>query len=263
MRVGLWVLGVLVALSCGMARGQGGGSLLVPHGTAVPVRLLEQISSHEGKAGSAVRMEAAADVVVDGMVVVRRGAALTATLTAVERKAKTVPDGKVTLKMTDVEMADGERLGLDGTRNAQGGHVNRKVYKGLVIASLVALSTAGVVTAMLIRGEEIVLPEGTELEALVAADTTLERAKFSEVKAGGDTVPAVAAGMRIETSAGDGSVFVDGRFVGEAPVTVAIERRVHKIEVDRDGFKKWEEKVVVEGASLKLVVKLEGKKAKK
>jgi hypothetical protein len=260
-KIEFWALSGVLALSCGMAWGQVAAPLLVQHGTVVPVRLLEQVSSSEGKAGSAVRMEAAADVVVDGVVIVRRGAPLTATLTAVQKKGKTVPDGKVSLRMTDVEMADGGRLRLDGTRDARGGHVNSKVYKGLVIASLALLSPAGAVTSLVIRGEEIVLPEGTELEASVTADTTLDRAKFSAVAAKDDAAaPAAAGGMRVETSVGDGSVFVDGRFAGEAPVTVDVLRGVHKVEVDRDGYRKWEQKVVVEGGSLRLVVKMEEKK---
>jgi hypothetical protein len=262
-KVGLWALGVVCVLFGGIGWGQAAVPLVIQHGTAVPVKLLEQVSSSEGKAGSVVRMEAAADVVVDGMVVVRRGAPLTATLTAVQKKAKTVPDGRVSLHMSDVEMANGARLAVDGTRSARGGHVNSKVYKGLVIASLVALSTAGAVTALLIRGEEIVLPEGIELEASVVADTTLDRAKFmAEPKGNAAAVPVPAAGMRIETSAGDGSVFVDGKFAGEAPFTADIRPGVRKIEVDRDGYKRWEQKVVVEGAPLKLVVKMEKKKVK-
>jgi len=72
--------------------------------------------------------------------------------------------------MTDVEMADGERLALDTTQANSGGGPNGKVYKGLVIASIVLLSPAGTATALLLHGQEVVLPEGTELEARVAGD---------------------------------------------------------------------------------------------
>ena len=170
MILGRWVLRVLLVLTSPMLIAQEGPPLVVKQGELLEVRLQQQISSGTGTEGEAVKMEALADLVVDGRIVVRKGAPLTATIVAAKKKAKMGPGGRLSLHMTDVEMADGERLALDTTQANSGGGPNGKVYKGLVIASIVLLSPAGTATALLLHGQEVVLPEGTELEARVAGD---------------------------------------------------------------------------------------------
>src|SRR5271170_4289730 len=177
------------------------------------------------------------------------------------------PGGRLSLHMTDVEMADGERLALDTTQANSGGGPNGKVYKGLVIASIVLLSPAGTATALLLHGQEVVLPEGTELEARVATATTLDQQKFETAPladgAGVSTKLASEAEseqtpmLQIETNAGDGSVWVDGEFRGESPTKLSVKPGVRTVKVVRDGYKVWKQKVVIHGDPLTLRVELE------
>ncbi len=242
-----------------MARGQA-PSLVVHQGEVLNVKLLEQVSSKDAKTGSPVKMEALTDLVVGGRVVVRRGAPLTARLAVVEKKAKSIGSGRISLQIEAVEMANGEPLGLDGTRTAAGGMVGKKLYRGMMIASIVTLSTAGAVATMLSRGDEIVLPEGTALEATVTMDTTLDPEEFPVADSGVTAIStSPIAKVRFETSTEDGSVSVDDEFVGEAPVSVDLKRGVHTVRVNRDGYKRWLQRVVIDGDEVKLVVRLEKK----
>jgi hypothetical protein len=257
--------------------------LVVVHGTPVQLVLRQQVSSVDGTAGAPVAMQALDDLVVDGRLIVRKGAPVTASLLKVEKKSLMTAGGRVYLDMEDVATADGGLLALN-TVEQKGAHVpNHTVYKTLVIASMIALSPAGAVTSMALRGQEIVLPEGTEMQAWVQADTPLDAAQFPTATppaaplpanslsrtvpsgipaAFAPTQPPAVAKLALTTNAGDGSVFVDGEFRGEAPLTLDLRRGLRSIFVRRDGYKLWKEKVVVEGDQLQLLVSMTAKRPK-
>jgi PEGA domain len=261
------VLIVPLVLVCPMLIAQEGAPLVIRQGDLLPVRLQQQISSRTAFAGEAVKMEALADLVVDGRIVVRKGAPLTATITVAKKKAKMGPGGRIRLHIADVEMADGEHLALDTTQAESGGGPSEKVYKGLVIASIALLSPAGATTALLMHGQEVVLPEGTEFEARVAATRMLDQQKFQLAPAADGARVSVqsaappqakqAATLLIETNAGEGSLWVDGKFGGKVPTRLCIQRGLHKVKVVRDGYKPWQQKVVIGGDPLTLLVTLE------
>jgi hypothetical protein len=265
--LGSWAPGVSLVLVGPMLMAQLSAPLVVPQGEVVSVRLLQQISSGTGVAGDTVKMQAFADLIVDGRVVVYKGAPVTATVAVAKKKAKRGSGARVSIHITDVEMADGERLALNTTEASSGGGPNEKVYAGLVVASILLLSPAGTVTALLLHGQEVVLPVGTELEARAAEATTLDPVKFELAEGvSGDSAhrgsekAEQTVTLGVETNAGDGSMWVDGQFRGETPTKIDLKRGLHTVKVIRSGFKTWQEKVVVEGDSLMLTLALQKKK---
>jgi hypothetical protein len=243
---------------------------VVKQGQVLQVRLLQQISSGSETAGEAVKMESASDLVIDGRVIVRKGAPLTAAIVSAKKKTKLTPGGRVSLHITDVEMVDGERLALDTTQGESGGGPNAKVYKGLVIASIALLSPAGTATALLWRGQEIVLPEGTLLEARVAKEAPFDPEKFEPAALvnvdGPSADPASTAEaeknvtLQIETNVGDGSVWLGSEFVGESPMKLSVKPGIYTVKVVRAGYKPWQQKVVIHGDPLTLRVTMDKKK---
>jgi hypothetical protein len=186
----------------------------------------------------------------------------------VKKKTKLTPGGRMSLNITDVQMADGARLDLDTTQADSGGGPNDKVYKGLVIASLAVY--APVATGLLWRGQEILLPEGTLLEARVAQDTTFDSQKFKPavLVSGGDGPSAEPTStteveknvtLQIETNAGDGSVWLDSEFVGESPMKLSVKPGIYTVRVIRDGYKSWQQRVVIHGGPLTLRVTMDKK----
>ncbi len=212
-------------------------------------------------------MEELADLVVGGRVVVRKGAPFTASLTVAKKKAKRGTGGRLALHLADVEMADGEHLALDTTQAESGGGPGPKAYKTLVFASVILLSPAGVTTALLLHGQEVVLPEGTEIAARVGSATTLDQRKFNLAPEGKPPTPSSQPSgqknqlvtLHVETSPDDARLWVDGKRQGESSTTLSIARGLHKVKVNRDGFKPWQQKVVIEGNPLTLTVALEKK----
>ena len=139
-----------------------------------------------------------------------------------------------------------------------------------MIASILLLSPAGTATSLLWRGQEILLPEGTLLEARVAQDTTLDSRKFeSAALANGDSgssgEPASTGEaeknvtLQIETNAGDGSVWLGSEFVGESPMKLSVKPGMYVVNVVRDGYKSWQQKVILHGDPLTLRVTMDKK----
>jgi hypothetical protein len=254
-------------LACSTLFAQETTPLVVPQGTLLQARLQQQISSRTAVAGEPVKMEALSDLVCGGRIVVRKGAPLTATLTVATKKAKRGPGGRLTLHIADVKMADGEHLALDTTQAESGGGPGPKAYKTLVFASVILLSPAGVTTALLLHGQEVVLPEGTEIAARVGATATLDQAKFDLAPVAEQ--PATTSQsfgqksqlvtLQLETSPADAQLWLDGKRQDEPSTKIFIRRGLHKVKVRRDGFKTWQQRVVIEGDPLTLTVALEKK----
>lgn len=246
---------------------QEASKIVVKQGTMLHVRLQEQVSSDTAASGEAVRMEALADLVVDGRTIVRKGSPLAATM-SVTRKTRMTPGGRLRLHIVGVEMADGEQLPLDTTETASGGGPGGKVYKGLVIASIATLSTAGATTALLWRGHDVVLPEGTEFGVQVSAERTFDQQNFELAQVADEPKPSIQSAasqleqdptLNIETNAGEASVRVGAKFRGEAPTKLRVKRGLYKVTVVRDGYRRWQRRVVIEGDPLTLLVPLQKK----
>jgi hypothetical protein len=243
------------------------GQLVVKKGTVVPVRLLQQMSSATDVEGESVAMEVAADVVVDGRLVVRKGTALTAGVTGAHKKAGVGTGGRLTTRISSVSMADGEALPLATTTQDSGGGPGKKTFRTMAIASAILISPAGTAATLLWHGHEVVLPKGTEFLAEVGEDTTVERGKFAEATAAEASAATSALtpkrdavlSMRVETNAGDGSLSAGGKFLGEVPTTVDLKRGIVTLTVDRKGYESWKEKVVVDGTGLVLMVEMKKK----
>ena len=253
-----------IFVACSTLVAQQASPLVVPQGELLRTRLQQQISSSAAVAGESVKMEALADLLVEGRVVVRKGAPLTATILVATRKAKRGPGGRLTLHIADVEMVDGERLALDTTQAESGGGPGAKAYRTLVFVSIIALSPAGVATALLLHGQEVVLPEGTEIDTRVSHATTLDAQKFAQTLVADQAVSFTPplrqkdelATLLVQTSPEDARLWVDGKSQGNSSAKLLIKRGLHKIRVRRDGFKLWEQRVVIAGDSLTLRVTL-------
>jgi hypothetical protein len=176
---------LLLFLACSITSAQTSASLIVPQGTPIQARLQQQVSSRTATAGEAIKMEALTDLVVDGRVIVRKGAPLSASLTAAKKSAKRGTGGRLTLHIADVQMANGQSLPLDTTQAESGGGPGSKTYKTLVFASVILISPAGITAALLLHGQEVVLPEGTEIAAHVGAATTLDAGSFDRTATAG------------------------------------------------------------------------------
>lgn len=127
--------------------------IVLPAGSQVPLRILEEVSSKTARKGDLVKLEVAEDYLVDGRVVLSEGTPATAELTLAEKKGWMGRAGKLAARMLYLELPRGPvrlsgELGEAGQSNAE------------VATVLSAFTGLGFIT-----GKSAVIPAGTELVA--------------------------------------------------------------------------------------------------
>ena len=210
-------------------------------GTAVKLRLTENLTSATAKMGQQVSFEVLEEVDVQGVPVIAKGAQALATVTTAETKKSMGRGGKLDVNVDSVRLIDGEKAALSATQNAKGGGHTGAMTAGMVGTAIVFFPAAPLL--LFIHGKDITIPKGTEVTAFVAGDMKLDMAKFAPVPAVDAVVasaPAAAAsGLTIEASVLNCDIEVDGNFVGSTPSTLNLVPGKHQIVVKKTGFQDW------------------------
>jgi len=115
-----------------------------------PVRLIIEntISSKTAKAGETFNLVVAEDLVIDGHIVIAKGAFATGRITVAESMSFASRDGKIEVTIDSVRAIDGSNIALDG-RISEGGRdvgflqigEESEIKKGRVINTVVATGT--------------------------------------------------------------------------------------------------------------------------
>ena len=131
--------------------------------TPVRVRLAKGLSSATAHPGDTVEFEVLEDVLVDGVVVIARGAKATGTVAESEPKKHFGHDGKIAISVTSVRLSDNDaapvRLYYEAFGNSSSG-------------SPVALGS----------GKDATIAPGTDFTALIDGNIRLKREDFSAGK---------------------------------------------------------------------------------
>jgi PEGA domain len=230
-------------------------------GTAVKLRLAENLSSATAKAGQSVPFEVLEEVDVQGVPVIAKGAQALATVTTAETKKSMGRPGKLDVNVDSVRLIDNEKAALSATQNAKGGGHTGAMTAGMVGTAIVFFPAAPLL--LFIHGKDITIPKGTEITAFVAGDMKLDMAKFAAPAAGGAAVagaPAAAtSGLTVEASVPNCDIEVDGSFVGSTPSTLNLAPGKHEIVVKKTGYQDWSRSMMVGGGSVRLSAEMEAK----
>jgi hypothetical protein len=228
-------------------------------GTAVKLRLAENLSSATAKAGQSVPFEVLEEVDVQGVPVIAKGAQAMATVTVAETKKSMGRPGKLDVNIDSVRLIDNEKAALSATQNAKGGGHTGAMTAGIVGTAIVFFPAAPLL--LFIHGKDITIPKGTEITAFVAGDMKLDMAKFAAPSAGGAVVASAAAasGLTIEASVPNCDIEVDGSFVGSTPSTLNLAPGKHEIVVKKAGFQDWSRSMMVGGGSVRLSAEMVAK----
>jgi hypothetical protein len=152
-----------VVRSDGMRASDMTGGPVLRAGTVVPMRTLETLNSKTVRQGQRFALNVSADVVVDGLVVIPRGARGTGEIARVVSRGMFGKPGKLEVRMLFVE-AGGARIRLDGRAAERG-----KAKTGVVVAGAVLIG----VSAGFVKGKSAEIPAGTEVAGYVYADLPL------------------------------------------------------------------------------------------
>jgi hypothetical protein len=227
-------------------------------GTAVKLRLGENLSSATAKAGQSVPFEVLEEVDVQGVPVIAKGAQALATVTIAETKKSMGRPGKLDVNIDSVRLVDNEKAALSATQNAKGGGHTGAMTAGIVGTAIVFFPAAPLL--LFIHGKDITIPKGTEITAFVSGDMKLDLAKFTAPAGGAAVAPAAAAsGLTIEASVPNCDIEVDGNFVGSTPSTLNLAPGKHEIVVKKTGYQDWSRSMMVGGGSVRLSAEMVAK----
>jgi len=135
--------------------------VMVQDGTEVKLRLLKAISSATARVDDRVELEAVEDLVVQDLVIVRKGAVATGKVIEALEKKSFGRQGKLNFSIDYVKAVDGQNVRLRATKETKGGDSYGK---------------AGVVTLLagpfgaLVKGKDVDIVTGTQFTIFVDGD---------------------------------------------------------------------------------------------
>lgn len=146
----------------------------VPPGTPVELETAYTINSQLVRAGDAVSFRVVNPVVLNGQVVIEKGAAATALVTKSERGGHWGRAGRIAWTMKEVTAADGTRIPVQFSGRMVGDSKGAKVATQMILTGAIFWFAPPV--ALLHgfkRGDNAVVPEGKRFDAAVSGATTV------------------------------------------------------------------------------------------
>lgn len=131
--------------------------------------------------------------------------------------------------------------------------------------SRVAGGTAGISTAIKIDYDQCMKDRGYKSPSMmdsVTGGSTRSPAPAqtpSPSPGAGSRMPQLTTTVVIESQPGDGEVYVDGQFIGTAPVTLRLTEGSHAIVVNHAGFESWKRDLMVGDSPAHVVASLQTK----
>jgi len=219
-------------------------------GTAVKLRLAETISSATAKTGQEIPFEVTEDVLVQGVIVLPKGAQAIATVTEASTKKSMGRGGKLNVNVDSARLIDGEKVQLRAVQdNKGGGHIG--AMTGAMVATSIVFFPAAPLF-LFIHGKDITIPKGTEVTAFVEGDMKLDMAKFMPAPVAAPVVVAATGAVTIDANVVNCDIEVDGSFVGNTPSTINLAAGKHDVTVKKTGYADWRRTMTVASGSVRL-----------
>jgi hypothetical protein len=140
-----------------------GQAVIVPQGTAVRLRLSQNVSSADAHVGDSVSLEVLDDVQAGA---IRRGAVAHGVVTLAHGKRRMGRAGAVALSVDYIVATDGSRIPVSAERKSKGDNGALKIGVGVLLIGPV-LPVLPVV--LLFHGHDTVIPSGTPVEVFTTA----------------------------------------------------------------------------------------------
>lgn len=149
-------------------------SVRIPEGTLVELETAYTIDSQLVRKGDAITFRVVNPVVVDGTVVIEKGATATAHVTKSERGGHFGRAGRIAWTMKEVTAADGSRVPLQFAGRTVGDSKGAKVATQMVVMGTLLWPIAPIILFRgFKRGENAVVPEGKRFDAVVLGTATV------------------------------------------------------------------------------------------
>ena len=141
-------------------------TIIIPEGTIVKVKSLSPITSKNSKEGDVVDFAIFQDLEIDGMLVIKEGALVSAFIQSAEKAKGLGKAGEIRIQFNYTKSVNGTKIPLRSTK----GTLEGDGKLGGAIALAVVLSPL----FLLKKGKEAKIAEGKVMEAFVSQDVKLE-----------------------------------------------------------------------------------------
>jgi hypothetical protein len=178
-----WIIGLLMVCAPSFAAGQqsvtpssptqsaSGGVL--QDGMPIKLQLLNKLDSHMAKSGDRIEFEVVNDVVVDGVIVLRRGAPARGVITASQASKTMGRAGRLSFTIDAIRLSNGEKVPVRAyNRNSGENRTGEMIYL-MVNTPMVAAPFF-----LLMHGTNTVFPRGTQIAAFVNGDIHISLDSF-------------------------------------------------------------------------------------
>jgi hypothetical protein len=141
------------------------GRLIIPDGTAVTLRLAENVSSAHARVGDSLDFVVVRDVNLEGFTVIPAGTRARGSITGVKGKRFLGIGGNVALKLDSVELANGDRVTLCARMDVKGRSRTKLMAAAMIATGLIFLPATPVF--LLTRGHDSTVLKSTEITAQI------------------------------------------------------------------------------------------------
>lgn len=161
------------------------GTVIVPESTRIPVSVTDKVSSATAQVGDIINIVAAEDVVINGYIVVAKGAGGQAEIASVERAHGNGGSGNLGIKMDWISAVDGEKIQLSATPRKASEEDRGGSSSTATILSYALLGPLGLFFHNFAHGKDVVLDPSKVLTSFtsstvhIAATTPAQAAGFA------------------------------------------------------------------------------------
>jgi LssY C-terminus len=144
-------------------------TLTIPDGTPVKLRLAESVSSAHARVGDLLDFTVVRDVNVGGFTVIPAGTEARGSVTEVKGRRILGMGGKVSLKLDSLELVNGDRVELRGSKEVKGGSRTKLMAGAMIATALIFLPATPIF--LLTRGHTSTVVKSTEITATIDGPT--------------------------------------------------------------------------------------------
>jgi hypothetical protein len=137
------------------ASSQGGHEVALPGGTQVVVHLADKLTSASATANDTFAIQASQDVVIDGWIVIKKGAPGQGTIVSTEGAAGNGSAGKLTLRFDYITGADGLKIQLSDSNTTETGEDKKGASSTATIIGYAFLGLPGLFMHNMVRGRQM------------------------------------------------------------------------------------------------------------
>ncbi len=234
--------------------------IVLMDGTPLKLELTQDISSATASVGDRVEFDVLHDVKVNGALVIPMGATVWAKVTEAQHKKRMGRGGKLNLVIDTFELADGEKVPLRTVKQVRsGGHVDEVAVGAAISAVVVPFALPAILFS---EGEDVTIPEGTDVTAYVNGEQDLDPLGFPRESAEAEAARIEEAltklkarrsrymvSFEVKSTPEGAEVWVDGTLMGTTPATFELHSGVHRFQLKKRGFPTWDDTVAVDSAT--------------